>query len=255
MKKKIGMLIGNSNSSIIMYNFLSKHFEIDFVIKEKPVKKSYFIKKRIRSLGFITVFGQILFQFIILKILNFISKKRVEKILKINKLSLKEIDSNILINVDSVNSDKTLNILKKKEPEIIVVNGTRIISKTILSKIKSKFLNTHVGITPKYRGVHGGYWSLVNNDPENFGVTVHLVDTGIDTGKIIYQRKVNFSYMDNFITYPYLQISEGVKIMKKSINDILNNNLILKTNTMDSKIWSHPTIWYYLFKLIFYRIK
>jgi methionyl-tRNA formyltransferase len=42
------------------------------------------------------------------------------------------------------------------------------------SSINSKFVNIHVGITPKYRGVHGTYWALVNNDVENSGVTVHL---------------------------------------------------------------------------------
>ena len=40
----------------------------------------------------------------------------------------------------------------------------------------------HAGITPQYRGVHGGYWAVVNNDPEHCGVTIHFVDKGIDTG-------------------------------------------------------------------------
>jgi folate-dependent phosphoribosylglycinamide formyltransferase PurN len=58
------------------------------------------------------------------------------------------------------------------------------------SSINSKFVNIHVGITPKYRGVHGTYWALVNNDVENSGVTVHFVDEGIDTGNIINQAIV-----------------------------------------------------------------
>jgi folate-dependent phosphoribosylglycinamide formyltransferase PurN len=72
--------------------------------------------------------------------------------------------------------------LKAINPDLVIVNGTRIISKKVLSSINSKFVNIHVGITPKYRGVHGTYWALVNNDVENSGVTVHFVDEGIDTG-------------------------------------------------------------------------
>ena len=34
----------------------------------------------------------------------------------------------------------------------------------MLQSVEAIFVNTHVGITPKYRGVHGGYWSLVKND-------------------------------------------------------------------------------------------
>jgi folate-dependent phosphoribosylglycinamide formyltransferase PurN len=66
--------------------------------------------------------------------------------------------------------------LKAINPDLVIVNGTRIISKKVLSSINSKFVNIHVGITPKYRGVHGTYWALVNNDVENSGVTVHFVD-------------------------------------------------------------------------------
>jgi methionyl-tRNA formyltransferase len=46
----------------------------------------------------------------------------------------------------------------------------------------------HAGITPRYRGTHGGYWVLLNNDPGHCGVTIHLVDPGIDTGSIVARR-------------------------------------------------------------------
>ena len=46
----------------------------------------------------------------------------------------------------------------------MVVNGTRILSRRMLESIDAVFLNMHVGITPKYRGVHGGYWALANGD-------------------------------------------------------------------------------------------
>src|SRR5438093_9923670 len=48
----------------------------------------------------------------------------------------------------------------------VVVNGTRIISEAVLTASDAVFINMHAGITPKYRGVHGGYWALYNGDGE-----------------------------------------------------------------------------------------
>ena len=146
----------------------------------------------------------------------------------------------------SVNSNDCKAIIEKINPDIIIVNGTRIISKKILNSTNAIFVNTHAGITPKYRGVHGAYWALANNDLENCGVTVHLVDEGIDTGEVLYQSNIEPTINDNFTTYTYLQISKGIHLMKKTLNDIHNNKVSLKNIKSESKLWSHPTIWRYI---------
>lgn len=136
-------------------------------------------------------------------------------------------------------------------PDIVLVNGTRIISSKVLGSTNAVFINMHTGITPKYRGVHGGYWALANNDKENCGVTIHIVDKGVDTGGILYQTTIPLTAKDNFITYPYLQFGEGLPLMKKAIDDIaINKVVVMKPETTESKLWYHPTIWQYLFKRI-----
>ena len=105
----------------------------------------------------------------------------------------------------------------------------------------------HVGITPKYRGVHGGYWALVKNDSENCGVTIHFVDAGIDTGEVIFQQRITVTNKDNFVTYPLLQLSEGIPYMKKALQDIIKGQIVTKKNPQESFLWYHPTIWQYLY--------
>jgi methionyl-tRNA formyltransferase len=108
----------------------------------------------------------------------------------------------------------------------------------------------HVGITPKYRGVHGGYWSLVNNDENNFGVTIHYVDTGIDTGSIIYQATAARAPRDNFVTYPLLQLAAGIPLLKKALDELPKaGNHTGKKDV--SRLWSHPTAWGYLYRRLF----
>lgn len=171
-------------------------------------------------------------------------------------MTTKEIPNNKKIEVSSVNSQQTIELLKSLKPDLIIVNGTRIISKKVLSAVECPFINTHAGITPKYRGVHGSYWALVNNDAENNGVTVHFVDEGIDTGNIIYQENISVTDRDNFATYPFIQLASGVKILEKAIENFFNDSLPLKKERdLESLLWYHPTIWQYLYYRIFKGVK
>ncbi len=249
MDKKIVMLVGHGESAKFFYNGLKDEFKILRVIRAgaAPGGRVKFVKRRIKRLGLWKVFGQILFKILCVKPLTYFSRKRVEELKKELRLSDEIFPDEVLIDVPYVNSNECLKVLKKTDPDIIIVNGTDIISKRILNGVDATFVNTHVGITPKYRGVHGGYWALASDDAANCGVTVHLVDAGIDTGGILYQSIIKPTRKDNFITYPYMQFSEGIQLMKKSLRDIKKNTVSPKKGGAESKLWYHPTIWTYLY--------
>ena len=97
----------------------------------------------------------------------------------------------------------------------MLVNGTRIISKKTLESVPATFINIHTGITPAFRGVHGGYWAMATGKKNLFGTTVHYVDTGVDTGGIIEQVFIEPPKQDNFYTYPYLQYASVLPVLKK----------------------------------------
>lgn len=235
------MLAGNGDSTLYMYNALKDQFNIEKVIIEESTNRKTFIKRRIKNLGFFKAFGQIIFMIYSKSLLRF-SKKRIIKLKKDLNLIDKKIEDNITINVNSANSKKTKSLLQELNPDIVIVNGTRIISKNILNSIDGIFINTHLGITPKYRGVHGGYWALANNDKDNFGTTVHIVDTGIDTGKILMQKTTTIEKEDNYSTYPLHQIKLGIEIMEEVLKDFKNNKMEPYSNNLESAIWSHPDI-------------
>lgn len=244
--KKIVLLCGKDLSSKVVYHELEKKFGISLVIAEDPENKLLFIKRRIKRLGLSKVIGQILFNLFIYKPLTFLSKRRLSQILADHNLNDSDFPADKFIAVDSINSEATLKAIQEVYPDLIIVNGTRIISKKILNNVNCKLINTHAGITPKYRGVHGMYWALVNDDVKNSGVTVHYVDAGIDTGNIIDQIQVLPTERDNFTTYPILQLAFGVKILCKAIDDYFNGNIVLKTGTQESELWSHPTFFEYI---------
>lgn len=254
-KGKIVILAGRGETTQIVYNALKHDYEIEKVIIEDKVPNRILIRKRIKRFGIFKVVGQLAFQVLIMRGLGLTSSVRKKEILREFHLDDSPVPSAMVENVKSVNDSRTKALLRDINPRLVIVNGTRIISEEILNSVSASFINTHAGITPKYRNVHGAYWALVNKDPEHCGVTIHLVDKGIDTGKIIYQGKIYPTKQDNFITYPLLQIGAGVPLLKKAINDYFENNLKNMEGPSESRLWYHPTIFQYLYYRLFRSIK
>lgn len=250
-KSQIVLVATDCDTTRIVYHYLKQYFTFEKVIIEDKPSRKELIKRRIKKLGIKTVAGQLLFQTIGVKYISFGSKKRIHKIIKENNLNLKTIDEDVVTRVQSVNTEEAKDTLLQARSNLIVVNGTRIIAKRILQSVQKTFINTHLGVTPYYRGVHGGYWSLVNNDKENFGATVHLVDAGIDTGGVLCHAKVQPSAEDNFLTYPYLQIAVVLPCIRQVIEKVIDGRIQVENVPQEnSRLFSHPTLWQY----IYYRL-
>lgn len=182
------------------------------------------------------------------------SKKRKEEIYKKYNMHPNPLPNQQVSRVKSINDSTVLQKINEINPDLIIVNGTRIIHKENLEQFPCLAINTHAGITPKYRGVHGTYWALANRDPENSGVTIHQVDVGIDTGKIIAQTKVVVTDKDNFTTYPLLQLGEGLMLLDQTIEHFFTGSLQFTTRKEPSKLWYHPTLWDYIINRFLYNV-
>jgi folate-dependent phosphoribosylglycinamide formyltransferase PurN len=253
--ERIVLLAGDWETTPVVYHFLKDHFSVEKVVMEASVPRKEFLKRRAKKLGWFKVGGQVLFQLLIGKPLNKLSRKRIDAILRNYGLKKSPIPEETIIHVSSINSEESLTSLRALQPNLVIVHGTRIISKKILEGLSCSFVNIHAGITPKYRGSHGAYWALANGDSENCGVTVHLVDAGIDTGNILGQEKIAVTDQDNFATYAWLQLAEGLSILKKTIPQLLDGKPEIVKNELKSALWHHPTLWGYLYKRIFKGVK
>ena len=81
------------------------------------------------------------------------------------------------------------------------------------------------------------------------------LNAGIDTGKIINQKRITITSNDNFSTYPYLQLAEGIIILKKALQDFFDNRLTFTQNNLTSKLWYHPTVWQYIYTRVVHKTK
>ncbi|BDW96816.1 hypothetical protein MACH10_25010 [Thalassospira tepidiphila] len=87
--------------------------------------------------------------------------------------------------------DHSVDPIEEVDYDLIVSFGYRhIISQNTLNRITCPIMNLHISYLPYNRGAHPGFWSFFDDTPS--GVTIHLIDDGLDTGPVIYQRKVTF---------------------------------------------------------------
>jgi len=104
------------------------------------------------------------------KVFNFISKKEAE--------------------------NKVLKELKKEKVDLICLAGfMKILSKNFIQKFQGKIINIHPSLLPKYKGLNTHLRAIKNKDKYS-GCTVHLVNSKLDSGKIILQKKVKILKKD-----------------------------------------------------------
>lgn len=246
-QKKIIFLASDCESSRWVYNVLEEIASVEAVILEQPISKKQLAINRVKRIGIFPVVGQVLFSALVVPFLKIRSRARKQAIIDQYKLNNSGFNTNKTFRVNSVNDEDCLHKIQSVNPDIIIVNGTRIISKKILQSTKAIFVNIHVGITPNYRGSHGGYWAIHNNDAAHFGTTIHLIDAGVDTGAVIRQAFINPAKQDNFTTYPVLQTAIGIAALKEVLPGIMAGKFEAVNNTEKGKMYYQPTIWQYFF--------
>jgi methionyl-tRNA formyltransferase len=241
------LLAGPGDATNITYHALAGFLPPCAVVIERPVPRAQFLKSRAKKLGWTTVAGQILFSSLVLPRLRKSSRARREEMLREFSMNTAPIPEAEIIRVDSVNTDECIQQLKQLNPDFVFLCGTRIVARRVLESVPAIFLNIHAGITPLYRGVHGAYWALVQGQRQACGVTVHLVDPGIDTGGILAQGLIEPTPEDCFVTYPLLQLGVGLRLLPEVLRRLEEGERwTLPAPAGESRLWSHPTLNQYL---------
>lgn len=243
--ERVVLIARDSGATRLLYHALSKRFNVHVLLEEPPSTLSL-LKSRAKRLGWPTVIGQVLFQLLIAKPQARASRGRIGQIIAAHDASTAPIPAQHAQPIGSVNSEACLRSVRAIGPAAVVINGTRILKAMTIRTLAVPVINTHVGITPMYRGVHGAYWALTQNDRAHCGVTIHFVDAGIDTGAIISQALIEPTPADNFSTYPMLQMTAGAPLLVKAVEEVITGTVQVRTAHGPSRRWNHPTLLQYL---------
>ena len=97
---------------------------------------------------------------------------------------------------NTLSEKKVINELKKNDVHLICLAGfMKILSKTFIKNFKGKILNIHPSLLPKYKGLNTHERAIRNKDKYS-GCTVHFVNSRLDSGEIINQKKVRIKKLD-----------------------------------------------------------
>lgn len=239
------MLVAPGLLTQMAYHGIAADVNVLRIIQEQRVSSAAIAKRRLRRLGLARVLGQLAFTGFN-RFQQVTAKKRIRNIIELGNWNVDPLPVHLVDRVTSINDRVVVEKLQQLRPQAIVVHGTRILSPEILRAVDAPFLNIHMGMTPKYRGVHGGYWALATGDTEHAGVTIHLVDEGIDTGSVLLQAPIHPSPEDSFSTYPVLQMAAAVPLLRRALSEIQSGRLMTIAGTLPSHLWSHPTLLEYL---------
>lgn len=132
-----------------------------------------------------------------------------------------------------VNGKSFIEYLKALNPELLVtVHFERLICPELIKVPTNGCINIHPSLLPQYKGLAPQHWPIINGDKET-GITIHYIDEGMDTGKIILQEKIEIA-PDEYISdlqfrmlkmYGPLMCQAIKRIASEGFRPLLNNPL------------------------------
>jgi len=245
------MLAAPGDWTNILYRVLAERFDVDAVVLEQPISRFFLLRRRVARIGWRRALDQVVFSLVVVPWLRLRARSRIAE-LRQRLDADRPVPEERIIRVSSVNAAESRDALRRLSPRVVVVSGTRIVTDDVLDSVPAPFINMHAGITPRYRGVHGAYWAMAEGRGASAGVTVHLVDRGVDTGAILAQATIHPQPQDSFLTYPYLQIEAGLDLVVRAVEDGLAGRLVAvpSIDATRSVLRYHPGALEYLLRRI-----
>ena len=104
----------------------------------------------------------------------------------------------MILTIQKINTENLIlkNLEKRKIRLICLAGFMKILSKKIINVYKNRILNIHPSLLPKYKGLNT-HKRVIKNKEKFTGCTVHMVNSKLDSGKIILQKKIKIFKKDN----------------------------------------------------------
>ena len=135
-----------------------------------------------------------------------------------------KIKKEIISSTHTKSTDKNiLAELKKNKIKLICLAGfMKILSKDLIKNFNGKIINIHPSLLPKYKGLNTHQRAIDNNEKYS-GCTVHYVNSKLDSGKIIMQKKIKIFKNDTAKNLAKRVLKQEHILYPKALNTILTN--------------------------------
>jgi methionyl-tRNA formyltransferase len=107
---------------------------------------------------------------------------------------------------------------------LVNINGTTIIAPGVIDMFSGRSLNMHPGLLPKYAGLHCHQWAIRNGESVQ-GLTVHVMDKGVDTGAILAQQTIPILATDTGLSLFKRTMEQGAQLLIEVLKRIVANDI------------------------------
>ena len=113
-------------------------------------------------------------------------------------------------------------MMRKLKPSLVIsYNYNYIIKPDVIALLPDKIINLHISLLPWNRGASPNFWSFIDDTPK--GVTIHQIDSGLDTGAIIVQKQMFFDENKETLASSYQKLQDAIQeLFKNNFDNIFN---------------------------------
>ena len=116
--------------------------------------------------------------------------------------------------------------IKELNPEIVIsYNYSHIVKEDVIDLMGDKIINMHCSLLPWNKGASPNLWSFIDDTPK--GVTIHVLEKGLDTGRLLLQEEVTFDEETETLASSYNKLQETiVDLLVSNLEDIMDGNIV-----------------------------
>lgn len=132
---------------------------------------------------------------------------------------------NLLRDAYGINTAESVQLVASCSPDVILVFGTGVVGKKVLSLARKLALNLHTGISPYYRGANCTFWPVHNHELHMLGATVHECTMELDGGKIFGTTGVHLSAQDGLFEIFARCLKAGTMLYVEKVQELISHGL------------------------------
>lgn len=115
--------------------------------------------------------------------------------------------------------------MQEIRPDLVVsYSYHHLLRAPVLEMLPQKFINLHISLLPNNRGSDPNIWAFLHDTPK--GVTIHIVDEGLDTGPILVQREVRFDEQTETLSSTYARLHTVIQDLFREHWEAIRNSSI-----------------------------
>jgi folate-dependent phosphoribosylglycinamide formyltransferase PurN len=147
-----------------------------------------------------------------------------------------------VLTVSDVNSPEFMASLKGYAPDVIINQSERLLKKPLLELAPLGVVNRHGSLLPRFRGRLASFRGHAAEPPE-YGVTIHLVDEGLDSGPIILQRRLQLDPRLPYFDVLQRLFRESVTPLLEALDLLARPGFVPTENRhQGTPVWPFPTL-------------